>query len=105
MSSGRTPALCMAQIRPRSNASASLLAYLVASKFVDGLRFIGCVGGKRKEVSLCPGVAGAWVNTVGESVLPLINPMHEELLAQPFLQIDETCRWYAARKPPLVGVN
>ena len=45
---------------------------------------------KRQEVGLSPGVAGTWVNAVGEAVLPLINLMHEELLAQPFLQMDET---------------
>jgi len=30
------------------------------------------------------------VNAVGEAVLPLINLMHEELLAHPFVQMDET---------------
>jgi transposase len=82
---------CPAQILPKSNASASLLAYLVASKFVDGLPIYRvCQQLKRQEMGLSPGVAGTWVNTVGESVLPLINLMHEELLAQPFLQMDET---------------
>ena len=82
---------CPAQILPKSNASASLLAYLVASKFVDGLPIYRvCQQPKRQDVKLSPGVAGIWVNAVGEAVLPLINLMHEELLAQPFLQLDET---------------
>jgi transposase len=82
---------CPPQILPKSNASASLLAYLVASKFVDGLPIYRvCQQLKRQEVDLSPGVAGTWVNAVGEAVLPLINLMHEELLAQPFLQMDET---------------
>jgi transposase len=82
---------CPAPILPKSNASASLLAYLVASKFVDGLPIYRvCQQLKRQEVDLSPGVAGTWVNAVGEAVLPLINLMHEELLAQPFLQMDET---------------
>jgi transposase len=84
-------ASCPPQILPKSNASASLLAYLVASKFVDGLPIYRVSQQlKRQEVDLSPGVAGTWVNAVGESVLPLINLMHEELLAQPFLQMDET---------------
>ena len=82
---------CPPQILPKSNASASLLAYLVASKFVDGLPIYRvCQQLKRQEVDLSPGVAGAWVNAVGEAALPLINLMHEELLAQPFVQMDET---------------
>ncbi len=82
---------CPQQILPKSNASASLLAYLVASKFVDGLPIYRvCQQLKRQEVDLSAGVAGTWVNAVGEAVLPLINLMHEELLAQPFLQMDET---------------
>ncbi len=44
----------------------------------------------RQGVSLSPGTAGTWVNAVGETVLPLINLMHEELLTNPFLQMDET---------------
>jgi transposase len=82
---------CPLQILPKSNASASLLAYLVASKFVDGLPIYRvCQQLKRQEVSLSPGVAGTWVNAVGEAVLPLINLMHEGLLAEPFVQMDET---------------
>jgi len=69
---------CPPQILPKSNASASLLAYLVASKFVDGLPIYRvCQQLKRQDVSLSPGVAGTWVNAVGETVLPLINLMHE----------------------------
>jgi len=78
-------------ILPKSNASASLLAYLIASKFVDGLPIYRvCQQLQRQDVHLSPGTAGTWVNAVGEAVLPLINLLHEELLTNPFVQMDET---------------
>jgi transposase len=78
-------------ILPKSNASASLLAYLIASKFVDGLPIYRvCQQLKRQQVMLSPSTAGTWVNAVGEAVVPLINLLHEELLTHPFVQMDET---------------
>lgn len=82
---------CPPTILPKSNASASLLAYLIASKFVDGLPIYRvCQQLQRQDVRLSPGTAGSWVNAVGEAVLPLMNLMHEELLMHPFVQMDET---------------
>jgi transposase len=80
-----------AHILPKTNASASLLAYLITSKFVDGLPIYRVCGQlERQQVHLSPGVAGGWVNEVGEKVLPLVNLMHEELLTYPLIQMDET---------------
>ena len=82
---------CPPQVLPKSNASASLLAYLIASKFIDGMPiYRTCQQLQRQEVRLSPGTAGTWVNAVGEAALPLINLMHEELLSAPFVQMDET---------------
>jgi transposase len=82
---------CPAHILPKTNASASLLAYLIASKFADGLPIYRvCQQLQRQEVPLSPGTAGTWVNAIGEKVLPLIHLMHEELLSYPFVQMDET---------------
>lgn len=82
---------CSAHILPKSNASASLLAYLITSKFVDGMPLYRvCQQLARQEVRLSPGTVGTWVNGVGEAVLPLIHLMHEELLSAPFVQMDET---------------
>jgi transposase len=82
---------CPAHILPKTNASASLLAYLIASKFADGLPIYRvCQQLERQDVPLSPGTAGTWVNAIGEKVLPLINLMHEELLSYPFIQMDET---------------
>ena len=82
---------CAPTILPKSNVSASLLAYLIASKFVDGLPIYRvCRQLQRQDVRLNPGTAGTWVNATGEAVLPLMNLMHEELLSHPFVQMDET---------------
>jgi transposase len=79
-------------ILPKSNASASLLAHLVTSKFVDGLPiYRTCRQLERQHVQLSPGTAGTWVNTIGsESVVPLINLMNDQLLAEGLIQMDET---------------
>jgi len=89
--SGVHIAPCPAHILPKTNASASLLAYLIASKFADGLPIYRvCQQLERQDVPLSPGTAGTWVNAIGEKVLPLIHLMHEEMLSYPFIQMDET---------------
>ena len=61
----RSPRRCK-NILPKSNASASLLAHVVTSKFDDGLPiFRICRQLERQEVRLSPGTVGTWVNTVG----------------------------------------
>jgi transposase len=79
-------------ILPKSNASPSMLAHLVTSKFVDGLPiYRTCRQLQRQQVQLSPGTAGTWVNTLGsESVVPLINLMNDDLLAEGLIQMDET---------------
>jgi transposase len=89
---GVTVAAAVKNILPKSNASASLLAHVVTSKFDDGLPiFRICRQLERQEVRLTPGTVGTWVNTVGsETVVPLINLMNDDLLAEPLVQMDET---------------
>jgi len=79
-------------ILPKSNASASLLAHLVTSKFIDGLPLYRvCRQLERLDVILSPGTIGTWVNTLGsEAVIPLINLLNEGLLAQSLIHMDET---------------
>jgi transposase len=79
-------------ILPKSMASPSLLAYLVTAKFVDGLPLYRVARQlERLGMELSPGTAGSWVNTVGgEKLVPLINLLNDELLAAPFIQMDET---------------
>jgi transposase len=89
---GVTVAAGIKNILPKSNASASLLAHVVTSKFDDGLPiFRICRQLERQEVRLSPGTLGTWVNTVGsETVVPLINLMNDDLLAESLVQMDET---------------
>jgi transposase len=89
---GVTVAAAVKNILPKSNASASLLAHVVTSKFEDGLPiFRICKQLERQEARLSPGTLGTWVNTVGsETVMPLINLMNDDLLAEPLVQMDET---------------
>jgi transposase/DNA-binding transcriptional regulator YdaS (Cro superfamily) len=89
---GVTVAAAIKNILPKSNASASLLAHVVTSKFDDGLPiFRICRQLERQEVRLSPGTLGTWVNTVGsETVVPLINLMNDDLLAESLVQMDET---------------
>jgi transposase len=79
-------------ILPKSMASASLLAHVIKSKFDLGLplyRVSQDLTRYRMEVG--PGTLGTWVSTIGgEKVVPLINLMHEALLAVVFIHIDET---------------
>jgi hypothetical protein len=79
-------------ILPKSNASASILAHLITSKFDDGLPLYRvCRQLERQQVHLSPGTVGTWVNTLGsESVVPLINLTNDELLAHVLIQMDET---------------
>ncbi|MGH8229660.1 MAG: IS66 family transposase [Steroidobacteraceae bacterium] len=81
-----------ATILPKSNASASLLAHLVTGKFVDGLPLYRlCRQLERQQVQLSPTTVGSWIMALGgEKVIPLINLLNEQLLAWPFVQMDET---------------
>jgi transposase len=89
---GVTVAAAVKSILPKSNASASLLAHVVTSKFDDGLPiFRICRQLERQDVRLSPGTVGTWVNTVGSGpVVPLINLMNDGLLAEHLVQMDET---------------
>lgn len=89
---GVTVAAAVKSILPKSNASASLLAHVVTSKFDDGLPiFRICRQLERQDVHLSPGTVGTWVNTVGcGPVVPLINLMSDELLSSGLIQMDET---------------
>jgi transposase len=78
---------------PKANVGASLLAHLVANKFVDGIPIYRTCGQlERLDLDLSPSTAGTWVNAAGggEAVSCLIALLNEELLSAPFVQMDET---------------
>ena len=82
-----------ASLLPKTNVGASLLAHMVANKFVDGIPIYRTCGQlERLELTLSPSTAGTWVNAAGsgEAVTSLVRLMNEELLAAPYVQMDET---------------
>jgi len=80
------------QLLPKSAASASLLAHVATSKFVDGMPIFRVNQQlERQGLSIGAGTLGSWMNKIGgDKVVPLIELMHEELLAAPVVQMDET---------------
>jgi transposase len=79
-------------ILPKSNASSSLLAHVIKSKFDMGLPIYRVSRDlSRYQVALSAGTLGTWVNKVGgKKVVPVINLMNEALFALPYWHIDET---------------
>jgi transposase len=77
---------------PKSMASPSLLAHITTTKFVDGVPLTRqSKQFDRLGLSLGAGTMGIWMNTIGaEKLPPLINLMHEAILAEPVLHCDET---------------
>jgi len=79
-------------ILPKSMAEPSLLAHITTAKFVDGLPLTRqSQQFARLGLDLSAGTMGTWVNTIGaERLPPLINLMHEALLAEAVVHCDET---------------
>lgn len=79
-------------ILPKSMAEPSLLAHITTAKFVDGLPLTRqSQQFARLGLDLGAGTMGTWVNTIGaERLPPLINLMHEGLLAEGVVHCDET---------------
>jgi transposase len=79
------------QLLPKTNAGASLLAHLVANKFVDGIPIYRTCGQlERLGLDLSPGTAGTWVNSAADKASAMIELMHERLLSVSYLHMDET---------------
>jgi len=80
-----------AQLLPKTNAGASLLAHLVANKFVDGIPIYRTCGQlERLGLDLSPSTAGTWVNAAGDKMTALVRLLHEELLSVSFIHMDES---------------
>ncbi len=76
---------------PKSLASPGLLAYIATAKFVDALPLYR-QGQQfaRFGVELSRTTLATWMVRLGAPVQPLINLLRDELLAQPYLLMDET---------------
>ncbi|MFP7754805.1 IS66 family transposase [Thermodesulfobacteriota bacterium B35] len=79
------------QIIPKSIASPGLLAHILTGKFVDHTPFyrqekqLLRIGAEVSRTSMC-----RWAMQAAEACQPLLNLLHEEVLAGTFIQADET---------------
>jgi transposase len=76
---------------PKTMASASLIAYMIIAKFMDGLPFY------RQEkiyarigVELTRQSMARWLIEVSKKLIPLLNLLQEDLLSRHYLNMDET---------------
>lgn len=76
---------------PRSNAGASLLAYLIVSKYVDHLPFhrIGKML-KRQNMNLAESTLSGWFSKVADLIEPMYDKLKSQALSQHYLMADET---------------
>ena len=80
-----------AQPIEKSIASPGLLAYIATQKYVDSLPLYRQVEiFKRIGIDMDRSTLASWMVKCGQVVQPLINIIHEKILAQDFLHMDET---------------
>lgn len=76
---------------PKTMASASLIAYIIIAKFMDGLplyrqeSIFARIGAILTRQSMA-----RWLIEVSKKLIPLYNLMQDELLSRDYLQMDET---------------
>ncbi len=76
---------------PKGNAGASLLAYILVSKFVDHLPFYRQVQMfKRQNVTIAESTVNGWFNATCKLLVPLYEVLKQVLLSANYLQADET---------------
>ena len=76
---------------PKTNASASLLAYIATSKYVDALPLYRQEAMfARAGIELTRQTMGRWMVAVGERIDCLIELMRDDLLKSHYVQMDET---------------
>jgi transposase len=80
-----------AQPIEKSIASPGLLAYIATQKYVDALPLYRQVEiFKRIGIEMDRSTLASWMVKCGQLVQPLINLIHEKILEQDFLHMDET---------------
>ena len=79
------------QVLPRSNAGASLLAFLLISKFIDHLPFYRILEiFKRQKIFLAASTVNGWFSDTVDLLKPLYEALKKEVLSSDYLQIDES---------------
>ena len=80
-----------AQPIAKSLASAGLLAYVATAKFVDAIPLYRQHAQlERIGFAVSRTTLASWMVRLGQLVQPLVNLLRDELLARPYLQMDET---------------
>jgi transposase len=86
-----TEAKAPLELIPKSNSSASLLAYIATAKYADALPLYRQEDiFKRINIDLSRQTMARWMITVGEKIAPLITILREELLKSSYIHMDET---------------
>jgi transposase len=76
---------------PKSMASASLVAFIIISKFMDGLPLYRQEAiFKRIGMILSRGTMARWLIEVSKQLMPVYNLLQEKLLARDYVLMDET---------------
>jgi transposase len=76
---------------PKGNAGASMLAYILVSKFVDHLPFYRQIQIlKRQELVLTDSTLNGWFNAATDLLGPLYEALGKEILKSGYLQADES---------------
>lgn len=76
---------------PKGNAGASLLAYIMVSKFVDHLPYYRQIQiFKRQELVLSDSTLNGWFNATAKLLEPLYDTLEKQLLKSNYIQADES---------------
>lgn len=76
---------------PKGNAGASLLAFIMVSKFVDHLPYYRQIQiFKRQELFLSDSTLNGWFNATAKLLEPLYETLEKQLLKSHYIQADET---------------
>ncbi len=76
---------------PRGNAGASLLAYIMVSKFIDHLPYYRQIQiFKRQGFTVSDSTLNGWFNATAKLLSPLYDALQKQVLDCDYLQVDES---------------
>ena len=76
---------------PRGNAGASLLAYIMVSKFIDHLPYYRQIQiFKRQDFIISDSTLNGWFNATAKLLVPLYDTLQKQVLDCDYLQADES---------------
>jgi len=76
---------------PKGNAGASMLAYIMVSKFVDHLPYYRQIQIlKRQELIISDSTMNGWFNATSDLLVPLYDTLEGQVLQSDYIQADES---------------